>query len=185
MKKPYPVLLNCWKHHKGFIQQQILALAEIKNDSLLKKNLVFLGDSLMDLYTGDLDVDQIQNEIFQHLKNGNYVPRNNFYKLVDQRDGYFNVKLSDGSFWTTRKGEDPEKYVHIHPGRYSPFTVRVKSLTLKSAISIIYYSYLFRKDPFMLDFVNMVRQDFLNVSPLKNLCHEKGLGKIIHVLLEK
>ena len=185
MRNSYPILLNGWKHHKGFIQQQVARLAERKDQEKLKQKLLMTGNSLMDLYTGILEMNQIKDEVVQQLNKKNHLSPEEFLPWINQHGEYVNITLSDQSTWTIRKGNDPEKYIHIHPGRYSPHTIRVKSMTLKSAIFILYFTYLWKRDPFNLDFVNNVRQNFLDASPLKNIHQDKGLGKVIDILMQK
>ena len=49
--------------------------------------------------------------------------------------GYGLVTLpADGSVWTLRLGVADGRYVHLHPGRHTPHTVRVNAATLKTAV---------------------------------------------------
>jgi len=89
------------------------------------------------------------------------------------------LTLSDGSVWVLRKGVESAHYVHIHPGRYSKYSIRVKATTLKSAIAIkIFYGELSITS---LGKINDARK-FLNISPIKNLDPKKSIGKMLTIL---
>ncbi|MGD8305690.1 MAG: hypothetical protein PVF17_03470, partial [Ignavibacteria bacterium] len=67
---PVPVTFNCWKHHAKYL----IANAKILNgrnipDQELKKILLQIGSSQMDIYLGDISPQIIGEEIIDKLKN--------------------------------------------------------------------------------------------------------------------
>src|SRR3972149_5964016 len=119
----HPILLNCWKHHAGFIRSQIHSLAVQKEKAFesISDNLLLIGDSLMDLYLGSLTPYEISNCISEELKRRE-ISDNLSYKnwLFKGGNEYRITSLPDKSKWTLRYGKDENYYVHIHPARYSP-----------------------------------------------------------------
>ena len=86
----------------------------------------------MDLYFGNYSIEEISKQILMHLQENKIYSLRDYQNWLGKDDKYYQlVELKDKSIWTLRLGETREKYVHIHPGRYSPHTVRVKAATLK------------------------------------------------------
>jgi len=178
---PLPVNFNCWKHHAGFINYQVIMRR--KNNisaAQLKKLLLKIGNSQMDIYLGRLSPEAICDEIVIKLKNsGNYSQKKYREWINVQGEGYKLLKLSDKSIWALRSGNQLGRYIHIHPGRYSPNTVRVKALTLKTAIPFMIkqnYNSPNRPD---LKIINNLRKNLLGISPLKSVSGRSGLGKFL------
>jgi len=109
------------------------------------------------------------------------------YKYWLGREGkdYRLVKLKDNSIWTLRLGENPGRYVHIHPGRNSPQTIRVKATTLKTAISILCFVQAGQIEPIETVTINEIRKKYLNEPPLKSFSTASGLGRMINLLSKK
>ncbi|MGM0648747.1 MAG: hypothetical protein ACQESZ_10235 [Bacteroidota bacterium] len=59
---------------------------------------------------------------------------------IRQQDMYFTFRLSDGSDWLMREGNDKERYIHIHPGKNSRQSRRIKSRSLAIFMAMLYYS---------------------------------------------
>ena len=131
-----PLTFNCWKHHAGFIKKQIKFYRNEKiSGEELQKTLLVIGGSQMDLYVGKLSPQEICDEIISKLRSTEVLAFEDFKQwLFEKGNKYKLIKISDHSVWTLRLGNQEERYVHIHPGRYSPLTLRVKALTLKTAI---------------------------------------------------
>lgn len=181
---PLPVNFNCWKHHAAFISNQIRILRNKRfSEALLKKLLLIVGKSQMDIYIGKLPVKDICNETVIKLKMSGHYSYYNFREwIIDQGEGYKMLKLSDKSIWTIRLGNQPKRYIHIHPGRNSINTIRVKALTLKTAIAFLIKSNPSSLSEANLDCVNSIRKNILDVPPLKSLSHSSGTGKVIRML---
>jgi hypothetical protein len=121
----------------------------------------------------------------------------NFRKWVEQNNGYRLFQLSDESIWTIRisKG-NIEQYIHIHPGRYSPLSMRVKSESLKTAIAFwcIKFSMDQKPNKYELNFnntlfktlpnketINIIR-GYLNLSPVKKIDANSKVWNLFHLL---
>ena len=180
---PKPVKLNCWKHHLVFIKEQLSPGHKNVSSDELRKILLQIGESQMDLYLGRLTPKQISSYIIKKLELDGVFKFHNYLNWVSNNgENYREITLPDKSIWILRKGNEKERYIHIHPGRYSPLTLRIKSLAIKSAIVLIAKFGIERsKKPFLND-VNSIRKEVLNQPPLKSLSPHSGLGKIILLL---
>ena len=179
-KIPLPIKLNCWKHHALFIKNE---LSNINNELQFRQlhyGLLKIGESQMDLYCGKTSPEEIANQTNNFLTS-NFIKTSSEYLKWLRKNGkdYQSVTLKDKSVWTLRHGDEEERFVHIHPGRYSPHTVRVKALTLKTAICVLAYSKIKLADVFDIKLINEARKEYLNASPLKSVVKEAGLGKML------
>lgn len=93
-----------------------------------------IGTSQMDMYTGRLTEEAIFAEVIAQLTALDILPPTAFAAWVAARDGYMELTLSDTSRWVLRLSDDPERYIHLHPGRYSPHSLRIKAAALKTAM---------------------------------------------------
>jgi ribosomal protein S18 acetylase RimI-like enzyme len=176
------IKFNPWKHHKNYICKKMEYYiyqneAGIKE---LKKNLLQTGNSLMDLYIGELSLTEITQNISAELLNRNVSNKELFRKwLHNSGQDYRIILLQDNSQWTLRLSGNDEKFIHIHPARYSLNTIRVRGATLRTAIAVIVISRIKGISPVNLGLINEVRKKFLNESPIKTININSGLGKII------
>lgn len=177
---PPPINLNCWKHHAGFIKKQIESVKEIKDLDQLKVYLLKIGESQMDLYLGEYSPAKISEQIVDYLHTSKIFSPSQYQEwLSKEGKDYQLVELKDKSIWTLRHGEDAERYVHIHPGRYSPNTVRVKATTLKTAIFLFCFEQFGEIKSFETETVNNIRRKYLDEPPLKSFSTASGLGRLI------
>jgi len=181
-----PINLNCWKHHSGFIKEQMESVRGIKKLEELIIYLLKIGESRMDLYFGGYSPLQISEQIVNYLhKNKSFLfEKYRNWLLKDGKD-YQLVELKDKSVWTLRLGESPVRYVHIHPGRYSPYTVRVKATTLKTVILILYFERMGEFKTFETETINQIRKKYLNEPPLKSFSKASGLGNLLDLFHNK
>lgn len=178
---PKPILLNCLKHHACYIKSKIDSLV-FKVDEL-QNHLRNIGDSQMDLYMGELTPGEICSLVIDQLKQKQLLERSKYIKwLAGDGSDYQTMTLPDSSVWTLRLAEDSKRYVHIHPGRYSPHTVRVKALQLKTAIAVLMHAKLTGNNPFEIKTINLVRREVMNESPIKSLEKSEGLMNVIRIL---
>ncbi len=177
-----PFNLNCWKHHAGFIAKQIKKNKneeELKNiSSLLPK----VGESRMDLYLGKLEPFELTEFIRKFLKKHKVFEYESYKKwLFSEGKEYRLITLPDKSTWTLRMGNQKENYIHIHPGRYSTHTIRVRALTLKTAICVMVYLNIYNISSPDLQLINSVRKEFLKAEPVKSLSSSSGLKRLLNV----
>lgn len=178
-----PFKLNCWKHHAGFIAKQI---KQIKNEEELKiipSLLLKIGKSRMDLYLGKLTPSEITKFIKKFLKKNKFFKYDSYEQWLFSEDNEYRlIILPDKSTWTLRMGDQEENYIHIHPGRYSAHTIRVRALTLKTAICVMASIKVNKNLSPELELINNVRKEILGVAPVKALTSTAGLMKLINVL---
>jgi len=179
-----PLTFNCWKHHAGFIKNQIEFYGGKKiSVEELQKTLLVIGESQMDLYVGELSPQNICDEIVSKLKSTGVLAFEAYKKwLFDSGNEYKLIKISDKSVWTMRLGKQEKRYVHVHPGRYSPVTVRVKALTLKTAIAVLIINYKIYIPLIDTLKINEVRNEILNSPPVKKVSSNSAVIRVINIL---
>jgi hypothetical protein len=179
---PSPVLLNCWKHHAGALRQRIDQAVSIGNLDELAKQLVVIGTELMDLYTGLLTPTQISTTVLQYLELESLLDANAYAAWVESNGGYRVLTFADDSQWVLRRGEEGGRFVHVHPARWAPKTQRVRANVLKTAVMVVAHVKAHGGDPLDKHVVNLVRQQYLGLSPVGRLAEDKGLSTVIAVL---
>ena len=174
-----PVLFNSLKHHRHALR---LFIRKYDTSRLpeLSFSLQTIGGSQMDLYKGELVEAAIYQEVTDYLTGLNALaePAYRQFLLPEQ---YKTVVLSDTSQWVLRLGEKETLYIHIHPGRYSPHTLRVKAATLKTAIALL----IWQKDNLGAPdtaTLNYIRKDVLQLSPVRNMEEMRALPDLTELL---
>jgi hypothetical protein len=169
-----PLLFNAQKHHLHFIQEQIGYWQSLSREEAMN-DLNKIGDNLLDLYFGNLTVEEICRELIQILKKNKRLEKKQYLKWLGPKS-YNKIRCSDGSDWLAKKGNLPERFVHIHPAKNSVFTIRVRGTTLKTIIALFIYEVKFEKNiKSRLEAVNSIRKEYLNLSPVKSLQANKGI----------
>ncbi len=181
-----PVLFNTFKHHAGALRARIAAAAAQGPAGLVEAGqyLVVLGTRLMDLYTGPLTPRDLSARILAQLEETGHLERPAFAAWLAAQQGYALVTFAeDESRWVLRLGNETERYVHVHPGRWSPATVRVRANVLKTAFLAILHARIHGGEPIERERINEVRRAFLGLSPVGDDPEEGlGLGAIIELL---
>jgi hypothetical protein len=72
--------------------------------------------------------------------------------------------------------------VHVHPGRRTPNTCRVRANVLKTAVMALAYAGARGGGPLDVALINRVRADYLGLAPMRALADEGGLGAVIETL---
>ncbi len=157
------ILFNGLKHHIESVRQ----LIEVATPDSLPSNLVKIGGSQMDFYKGRLTQNQIFDEIILLLRGVAVITPSDFRGWINAATGFRILTLSDNSSWILRLSDNLQQYIHLHPARYSPETMRVKAGTLKTCIAL---AVLDREQRHVTDlfFFNQIRVDYLGLSPIKN-----------------
>jgi hypothetical protein len=181
-----PVLFNTFKHHAGALRARIAALAEQGPGALAEmgSRLAVLGSKLMDLYTGNLSPRDISARIIEQLWEAGRLELPAFRDWLARQEEYAVVTFAeDESRWVLRLGDDEVRYVHLHPGRWSPATVRVRANVLKTAFLVLTHARIHAVNPMDREVINEVRRDLLGLSPVADGPDEGlGLGAIIELL---
>lgn len=178
---PEPFLFNPIKHHLGFIKEFInFNIDKIDSDNLsLNRDIKHIGRSVMDIYTGSLPIRNICSETGEFLLQKNISGKEGFSIWAGTSTECFRIiRLSDGSQWTLKFHNNPQRFVHIFPARNSQHTFRVKSNTLKSALI---YNIIIGKDLVTGDDLNKVRP-LLGLSPVKNAIDTEAILEMIEIL---
>jgi hypothetical protein len=181
-----PVLFNTFKHHAGALRFRIATLAAAGPTALVEMGtrLAVLGTRLMDLYTGPLTPRDISARIIAHLRQAGRLDLPEYRSWLAGQDEYAVVTFAeDESRWVLRLADESQRYVHLHPGRWSPATVRVRANVLKTAFLVLLHSRVHGSDPMDRAVINEVRRDLLGLSPVGQGPDEQlGLGAIIDLL---
>lgn len=179
---PEPILFHPFKHHLGFILKYINENRSIKPDQL-RTDLLSLGTSQLDLYFGSLSSEEIAMEIIIYLQTHKLINPLSFRQFLDTSGSdYRCITLSDKTDWVLRWGVVENRHVHLHPARYTGHTTRVKAAALKTAIATVIMATQLKLPIFELSTVNRVREDWLELSPVKWLNEQEGIGKFLKLL---
>jgi hypothetical protein len=175
---PEPFLFNPIKHHMGFLRE--FATAGIENESeIILKQLRHIGTSVMDIYTGDLSLQDICLEFKAFLQKDGLTTFEKFSLITGiNRSDFRIITLSDDSQWTMKFNSNIRRFVHFFPARYSNNTIRIKSNTLKSALL---YIILKGKDLVTSDDLNKVRSK-IGLSPIRNPADVRSITQMIDLL---
>jgi len=181
---PAPILLNVWKHHAGAIRHQITAVIRAGTDSLsrLTAELRVIGTDLMDLYTGTLSPAAIATDLLRQLSSEIEVEPAAYRRWLEGAGGFRLLTMDqDQSRWVLRLGESRERFVHIHPGRGSPQTRRVRANVLRTAILVLAHAGIVGSDPLDVKLIDAVRRE-LDLPPVGRLATDRGLTEVIQLL---
>ena len=181
---PHPVLLNTWKHHAGWIRWRVSRAAGAGSAGVdaLPSEMAVVGTRLMDLYTGPLTPAEIGEHVVAHLRAAGQLAYDPLAAWLQDRGEYALLDVPDGSKWTIRLGPADGKYLHLHPGRWAPNTMRVQANTLKSAVMAHALARLTGADPADPAVVNEARRKYLGLLPVRELTGDGGLGAVIAAL---
>jgi hypothetical protein len=182
---PPPVLFNPWKHHAGALRRRIAEAARAGPEGLaaLAPQLLVIGTELMDLYTGALSPADIGAGVIAQLRADERLDPDVYRRWLGENRGYRVLTLpEDASAWVLRFGEDGGRYVHVHPGRWTPHTRRVRANVLKTAVMVLAQAAVSGADPLDMAIINRARREYLGLSPVPALADEGGLGAVIEEL---
>jgi hypothetical protein len=182
---PPPVLLNGYKHHAGFLGERVRAAVAAGPAGLpdLAAELVVVGTKLMDLYHGPFSPREIGDKVLAGLRRARRDTPEAFRAWVETDAGYRVVEFpEDTSRWVLRSAEG-DRFVHVHPARRSPFTVRVRATALATAVMALAHVGIHGGDPLDRKVVNAVRRDYLGLAPVgRDPSGDEGIGSVIALL---
>jgi hypothetical protein len=177
------VLLNTWKHHAGALRERIATAVQSGDLQALADGIIVIGTELMDLYFGMLSPAEIGQQVVNQLCVDSRLALDVYRPWLEAGGGYRMLDLSDGCRWVLRLGNEADRYVHVHPGRYAAHTRRVRANVLKTAVMILAYTGRSGSNPFDRTLVNTVRQRYLGLAPIgQQLTGDQGLGEVIDLL---
>jgi hypothetical protein len=182
---PTPVLFNSWKHHARAVRQRIaqaVGLGAVGMSELAGK-LTAIGTGLMDLYTGVLTPTVIAERLLAQLDQPLVHDAAAYREWIRMADGYrLLIVPDDSSRWVLRVGDDPGRHVHVHPGRWTAATIRVRANIHKTAILTVADATLAGGDPYDVSRINRIRREHLGLAPISGLTGEQGLRRVIELL---
>jgi hypothetical protein len=178
MAGTHNIQLNALKHHIRAITRLIADCPVAE----LPQRLKVLGNSQMDLYLGDLEETDISRQVLQVLNALDIHTEQQYQHWLEQHHHYRSITLSDSSVWILRLGKERDKYVHIHPGRYSPATIRVKAAVLKTAIAVWVYLKNGLIGEVNEDSLNRARKEVPGLPPVKSLTESRAILKMTGIL---
>jgi hypothetical protein len=178
-----PILFNALKHHRGYLQQLIRYTPASLPPLALRRLLLPIGAAQLDFYTGPLATDELTIEVKELLHQQGKLLQDDYTAWISSHKGYRLICLSDHSQWVLRVGHLPGHWVHLHPARYSPHTIRLKAYTLKTALALAILhpqqALSLCKDVVA---VNSVRHH-LQLPPLSARQLQAGLQEVLQLLL--
>lgn len=173
-KIPVPVTFNTHKHHFRFLLHQIGIWKNLEWKQV-EAELLQIGENLLDFYTGNLTVENICTECTHYFKTNNINDKISFASWLHPFE-YRKIVLGDSSEWVIKEGNDKERYIHIHPAKHSPHTIRVRAATLKTVVTLMVHTCAISQHiNENLQTVNQIRKEFLHLSPIKSLQRGKGI----------
>ncbi len=137
----------------------------------------------MDVYTGALPPRDLSTWARDEVGRMDLLDRERFRDWLLHAGEYaVFTHPADGSRWVLRLGDEHGRFVHLHPGRWSPLTVRVRANVLKTAFLVLCRTGIHGGDPMNRAILNEVRAH-LGLSPLDADAEgEVGLGAVIEML---
>ncbi|NIG56459.1 hypothetical protein [Chitinophaga sp. Cy-1792] len=175
------ILFHHLKHHLFSVRHFIQS--SLPTDNKLHTIKTF-GGSQFDIYTGPLQTETITQEVLHYLIRQDLSNRDAFENWVNTNGGFRTITLSDNSSWTLRIqpaiADAAAPFVHLHPSRYSPNTLRIKANAMKSIV--VYY--LLATDTTILNFtvLNVLREKHLDLSPIDPAGNTEELQKVFALL---
>jgi hypothetical protein len=172
-----PVTFNAHKHHFQFLVNKIELWKKLDWQQV-EPEIFLIGENLIDFYTGQLPVEKLINQSYQFFSEKGIIGKPAFSEWLYPAE-YRKITLDDLSEWVIKLGNDADKYIHIHPAKYSPNTIRVRAATLKTVVALmIENGAILAQTNENLAVVNHIRDKYLLLSPVKSLQHGKGILKL-------
>lgn len=181
---PAPITFNPQKHHFAFLKKQLHQWRKMDWQDI-QPEFLSIGSNLLDFYYGKLSVEKICEECLDFLQKNQRTEKDRFFNWLGDLE-YRKIELSDHSFWVVKKGVDSLRFVHIHPAKLSPHTLRVRATTLKTVLALQIQRIPIQKEMKKnLEMVNKIRVKYLQLSPIKSLQPDRGIlrfWKIFEIL---
>lgn len=176
-KNQVPVTFNALKHHFRFLLREIEHWKNI-DWKQVEPEILLMGENLLDFYTGLLSVEDIVSECLQYFTRIKAIEKPAFTEWLFQCE-YRKIILGDSSEWIIKLGNSSEMYIHIHPAKQSPHTLRVRASTLKTVVMLMIKNVSISAHMSEnLKTVNNIRVEYLQLSPIKSLQQGKGILKL-------
>lgn len=136
-----------------------------------------LGASQFDLYMGQLGPEEICAMVLAQVE---HHTKASYQQWILENNGYRELTLPDTSVWTLQYLPKPA-FVHLHPSRYSPHTLRMKANAMKSIVC-----YLLAENPsaetINIKRLNALRARYLQLPPVDPNGNYEEMRKIYGLL---
>jgi hypothetical protein len=168
---PFPISFNPLKHHLG----EIIQFIRESSDQELHTMINSINHNNIDIYSGDYNVREICEAVLARIKEIGFLEREKYISWLGKKNGHQYISLNDESIWILLRGDDDKRYIHIHPAKFGPYSIRYKGTTLKTVYKLLSS---FKHSGFMpdLDTVNQARIG-IGLSPVKRLTAGNGILK--------
>lgn len=173
------ILLHALKHHYASVLDFIVQHRNRPLYTLLPQ-VKSLGASQFDMYTGALPVADLKAAIIAWLAQHGHADARSYYQWITAGKGHRTIVLPDESAWTLRFVQR-EDFVHVHPARYSPFTIRIKANAMKTAV--LYLLAVEQYQRVEIPEMNNLRKTWLDLSPLPVSGMPDELAKVFSLLV--
>ena len=134
-------------------------------------------NNYVDLYIGDLSPTEIAKETLHLLEEKHISQFEEYQSWLKPTHGFRTIQLTDGSDWILRLGDDPERYIHIHPARTGTKSLRFKGSTLKTVYALK-VSFPTLQVPITINQINIAR-GAVGLPPVKQIEQGKGIWRCL------
>ncbi|WP_163325789.1 hypothetical protein [Draconibacterium mangrovi] len=175
---PLPIQYNPYKHHFHFLLNELTEWQK-GNWNVIEKALLSIGNNLFDFYLGELTPEQVCKASLNYFETKNIITQTDFNNWLRNAE-WKKITLPDESKWLIKQGNQPDRYIHIHPAKFSKHTIRVRATTLKTVLTLCVHKIPISDDTEQnLQSVNDQRISYLQLSPIKSLEEEdSGIIKL-------
>jgi hypothetical protein len=168
---PLPIRFNPFKHHRNYL----LSFLEKASPELITSLLHPICNNYVDLYIGEMTPEAITHEVIDKLIANQVLEEADFNHWINLHNRFRQIKLEDQSQWVVRKSEQSDRYIHLHPARTGPLSVRLKGSVFKT-ICQLKANIKGTSRTISLTQVNLARMQ-IGLSPVKKLEQGKGILK--------
>lgn len=165
----FPVRFNAFKHHRNYI----LAVLKSASPEWIANQLDPICNNYIDIYCGTMTPEAIGHAVIDNLKSNKVLRWDDFTPWIESKNGYQHIKLEDQSEWVVRKSNEDDRYIHLHPARTGPLSMRFKGSTLKT-VYLLKINHSSVQDVLSVERVNRIRSQ-IGLSPIKKLDPGKGI----------
>ena len=170
------ILFHQFKHHLLYVKAWMKDnVGNLSPESI--HTIKTLGSSQLDMYFGVLTVDEILIQVSNYLLEAGVNNKEQYFEWIG--NSFRLCTLSDGSLFTLRF-IDHARFVHIHPARHVPNTIRIKANALKTIICYILLHY--DEDSVSIEYLNKLRKQYLQLPPLSATAEMYEIDKVFQLL---
>lgn len=185
MRIPVPYTFNIIKHYLTGARELCRKAAKSKEqEHQFLEEMNKTGSNLLDVYTGNLELQDITKDISGQLKKLNAYSREGLNKHLKNKE-YIVLKIIDESHWIVRIGNDENRYIHIHPGRTGKHVKRFHSNAWKTALFMFYLKMAYNHEINTLEDINQIRVSHLQLSPMKRLKSNSRIMKAYETICQR